>query len=111
MVFVIRRKLVRFLVFLAVVQRAFGQGQIGNSLPCEAPGVDPDPNNDRDNLSCPIQDQSVLSCYSMDEICNGEPFCLGGADEGSTTASLRCGKLFHYYWYMLTCAHTQCILA
>ena len=88
-----RRKVVLFCLLLAVVQRALGQGIIGSTLPCEAPGEDPDPNNPEDNLSCPFQDQSIMRCYSRTELCNGAQFCAGSTDEGVNIVSLNCSKL------------------
>ena len=94
MVFAMRRKVVLVCLLLAVVQRTVGQSLIiGNDLPCEQPGEDPDPNNDRDNLSCPRLD-GVLQCYSRDMLCDGVQFCQGGSDEGTNLNALECGKLF-----------------
>ena len=87
-----RRKVVLFCLLLAVIQRTIGQGLIGVALPCEAPGEDPDPNDPENNFSCPIQDQTILECYSRAELCNGNPFCMGGSDEGTDLVSLECGK-------------------
>ena len=91
-----RPKVVLVYLLLAVVQRTVGQNIfIGNDLPCELSaedeGEDPDPNNDRDNLSCPRSD-NVLQCYSRGMLCDGNQDCTGGSDEGVNTA-LECGKL------------------
>ena len=94
MVFAMRRKVVLVCLLLAVVQRTVGQSlTIGNDLPCEQSGVDPDANNDRDNLSCPRVDD-VLQCYSRDMLCDGTEFCQGGSDEGENLNALECGKLY-----------------
>ena len=93
MVFAMRRKVVLVCLLLAVVQRTVGQSlTIGNDLPCEQPGEDPDANNDRDNLSCPLFDDD-LQCYSRAMLCDGTQFCQGGSDEGENLNALECGKL------------------
>ena len=94
MVFAMRRKVVLVCLLLAVVQRTVGQNLItGNDLPCQQPGEDPDPNNDRDNLSCPLLDPNELQCYSMTMLCDGNQDCVGGSDEGTDLVALECGKL------------------
>ena len=94
MAFAMRRKAVLVCLLLAVVQRTVGQRfSIGNDLPCEEPGEDPDPNNDRDNFSCPLVDPNALQCYSRDMLCDGNEFCDGGSDEGTNLVALECSKL------------------
>ena len=89
-----RRKVVLVCLLLAVVQRTVGQSfSSGNALPCEQPGEDPDPNHDRDNLSCPLLDPNDLKCYSRDMLCDGNEDCDGGSDEGVNLVALECGKL------------------
>ena len=96
-----RRNVVLVFLLLAVVQRTVSQGSgegsgqsfsNGNDLPCEQPGEDPDPNNDRDNLSCPVLDDE-LQCYSRGMLCDGNQDCTGGSDEGVNIEALECGKL------------------
>ena len=91
MVFSMRRNVALFCLLLAVVQRTVGQSNIGFELPCEAQD-DPDPNNPKDNLSCPNRNQSVLVCYSRGQLCDGVNDCDNGADEGLTTVPLQCSK-------------------
>ena len=94
MAFAMRRKVVLVCLLLAVVQRTLGQRiSTGKDLPCEQPGEDPDPNNDRDNLSCPLLNQNELQCYSRAMLCDGNPDCDGGSDEGTNLAALECSKL------------------
>ena len=93
MAFAMRRKVVLVCLLLAVVQRTVGQSfSIGNDLPCEDRD-DPDPNNDRDNLSCPLLDPNELQCYSRDMLCDGNEDCDGGSDEGTNLVALECSKL------------------
>ena len=102
MAFAMRRKVVLICLLLAVVQRTVGQSlTIGNDLPCEEPGEDPDPNHDRDNLSCPLLDPNELQCYSRDMLCDGNEDCcvmatktaMCGSDEGTNLVALECSKL------------------
>ena len=88
-----RKVLVVFCLFLAVVQHAIGQSPIGRALPCQAPDEDPDPQNPEDNLSCPVLDQSILICYSRNQLCDGVSDCVvGSSDEGENLVSLDCSK-------------------
>ena len=81
-------------LLLAVVKRTVGQSlSIGNDLPCEQPGEDPDDTHDRDNLSCPLLDPNELACYSRAMLCDGVEDCVGGSDEGTSLIALQCGKI------------------
>ena len=84
------RKVVLLCLLLAVARRTAGQGVIAETFPCEDPAQDPNPNDPRDNLSCPrLTDELV--CYSRAELCNGGiPFCPGGSDEGADLIALDC---------------------
>ena len=97
MALTLRRKLTLLALLLAVVRRAAGQGAVGVSFPCEAPGEDPDPQFPTDNLSCPIANQAFLECYSRAQLCDGVNDCSGGSDEGATLVSLECSKPFSSY--------------
>ena len=90
-----QRKVVLFCLLLTVAQRVVGQSSVGVELPCQAPSSDPDPNNPRDNLSCPNTDPSILECYSRAELCNNVQFCTGGSDEGADLVALECRKLLN----------------
>lgn len=103
----VSHKTVLFCLLLAVVQRTVvGQDlRVGNDRPCQAPDIDPDPNSDEDNLSCPHWhlDQSVVQCYPRDELCNANPFCSGGSDEGANlSVALDCCELANTSTYV-TC--------
>ena len=77
---------------LAVVRRIVGQSFIiGNDLPCQ--GLDnPDLNNPQDNFSCPTANQSILQCFSREQLYNNIEDCAGGVDEGTDVDSLECSK-------------------
>ena len=79
------------LLFL-VFQRTSGQGLIGEELPCQAQGEDPDPNFPSDNLMCAAN--IPLRCFARSELCNGNSFCTNptGSDEGLNNAALECGE-------------------
>ena len=97
-----RKVLVVFCLFLAVVQRAIGQSPIGRALPCEAPDKDPDPQNPKDNLSCLVQNPSMLICYSKNQICDYVFDCVGGI-KGNDLLAFDCGKFCNvrvvYYYF------------
>ncbi len=50
-------------------------------------------NQDLDNFSCSFSPIEGIDCFNRSELCNGEPLCLGGEDEGSenTLTALSCG--------------------
>ena len=93
MAFAVRRNVVLFCLLLAVVRRASGQGLIGIELPCQDPNIDPDPDNFRDNFSCPRLDEA-LQCYSFDELCDDIALCEGGSDEGMDLVALECSRSY-----------------
>ena len=81
---------VQLLFYLVVLQAELGE-TLTDSLPCEADGEDPDPENPMDNLSCPFSDE-VLQCISLSEICDGESVCFGGYDEGGVFEQIGSGS-------------------
>lgn len=61
--------------------------EIGNDDPCaEELGV-PSPS---DNLSCEFVAPGGTRCYSRSELCNGNPICFTGSDEGTNIPALDC---------------------
>ena len=82
------------LFMMAIVNFSSGQTilsnqtlDIGNDDPCaEELGV-PSPS---DNLSCEFVAPGGTRCYSRSELCNGNPICLTGSDEGTNIAALDC---------------------
>ena len=93
MTFILMRRTAVLLCLLATLQRAVGQTSIGNFLPCEAAGEDPDPLNPRDNLACLDFDDNEIQCFSSAQLCDGEAVCPGGHDEGMIVGFEDCGKL------------------
>ena len=87
-----RKVLVVFFLFLAVVKHAIGQSPIGRALPCEAPDVDPDTQNQEDNFSCRNVNPSILMCFSRNQLCDGVSDCVMSIDEGRSLVGLECSK-------------------
>ena len=84
---------------LAIVEFTTGQTNqtlaIGNDDPCAADLGVPSPS---DNLSCEfVPPGGGTFCYSRSELCNGDPICLTGSDEGANIAALDCEITVYSY--------------
>ena len=83
----------KFITVTVLTIVEFGSGQtnqtlaIGNDDPCAAELGVPSPS---DNLSCEFVAPGGTFCYSRAELCNGDPICLTGSDEGANIAALDC---------------------
>ena len=87
------------LMFLVLAIISFSNGQevppqarsIGEDDPCaEVLGV----SSPSDNLSCEFSPSGTI-CYNRTELCNGEPLCVTGSDEGFNIAALDCKSIYH----------------
>ena len=62
-----------------------------------------------DNLSCEFVAPGGTFCYSRSQLCNGNPICLTGSDEGTNIAALDCKFCNEYnFIIMISWLHTPC---
>lgn len=76
------------ITLLAWATKSAGQSPIATDDTCLREQAIPD------NLSCPRVD-GQLQCFSRNELCNQEPFCDSGVDEGTAAllSALNCELL------------------
>ena len=62
-----------------------------------------------DNLSCEFVAPGGTFCYSRSQLCNGDPICLTGSDEGTNIAALDCKFCNEYnFIIMIPWLHIPC---